>query len=63
MPPAPPPSRTHWGDPKRQRSISITDAGWEALGRYAAEARMTRSEACERLFRSALGATPNAPAQ
>ncbi len=57
MPPTPPTSRTHWGVPKRQRSISISDTGWDALGTYASEQRMTRSEVCERLFRT----LPSAP--
>ena len=46
-------SRTHWGSPKRCRSLSMTDEAWELLTRLATANATNRSEAIERLIRKA----------
>lgn len=47
-------SRTHWGSPKRCRSLSMTDEAWDLLTRLSAVQGMNRSEAIERLIRKAV---------
>lgn len=46
-------SRTHWGSPKRCRSLSMTDHAWDLLTRLAVANQVNRSEAIERLIRKA----------
>jgi hypothetical protein len=46
-------SRTHWGEPKRCRSLSMTDHAWDILTKIASVQGMARSEAMERLIRKA----------
>lgn len=46
-------SRTHWAEPKRCRSLSMSDTGWDLLTRLAAVKGLSRSEAAERLIRKA----------
>lgn len=45
--------RTHWGEPKRCRSLSMTDTCWDLLTRLADVNQTNRSEAVERLIRKA----------
>jgi len=47
-------SRTHWGAPKRCRSLSMTDAAWEMLSTMANTMACNRSEVIERLIRKAV---------
>lgn len=46
-------SRTHWHEPKRCRSLSLSDHGWDLLTKLAAFHGVNRSEAFERLIRAA----------
>lgn len=43
--------RTQWGEPKRCRSVSISDSGWDLLGALAQQENTTRSEIMERMIR------------
>lgn len=45
--------RTHWGAPKRCRSLSMTDEAWDLLTRLSIANNTNRSEAIERLIRKA----------
>jgi hypothetical protein len=55
-------SRTHWGSPKRCRSLSMTDEAWDLLTKISAVQGMNRSEAIERLIRKAMEwSAPPAP--
>lgn len=51
-------SRTHWNEPKRCRSLSLSDSCWDLLTRLAELHNCNRSEILERLIRKA--AEPNA---
>lgn len=51
-------SRTHWQEPKRCRSLSLTDSSWVALTKLAELHSCNRSEILERLIRKAM--EPNA---
>lgn len=46
-------SRTHWGAPKRCRSLSLSDEAWDLLTQIAAVKGINRSEVFERLIRKA----------
>lgn len=46
-------SRTHWGTPKRCRSLSLSDEAWELLTKLAHTGGINRSEVLERLLRKA----------
>jgi hypothetical protein len=46
-------SRTHWGAPKRCRSLSLSDEAWDRLTQLAAVHNINRSEVFERLIRKA----------
>jgi hypothetical protein len=46
-------SRTHWGAPKRCRSLSLSDEAWDLLTQLAAVKGINRSEVFERLIRKA----------
>lgn len=46
-------SRTHWGAPKRCRSLSLSDEAWDLLTQMAAVKGINRSEVFERLIRKA----------
>lgn len=46
-------SRTHWGEPKRCRSLSMSDTAWDLLTKLAAFNETNRSEVLERLLREA----------
>lgn len=46
-------SRTHWQEPKRCRSLSLSDKAWDLLTKLAAYHGVNRSEAFERLIRRA----------
>lgn len=46
-------SRTHWQEPKRCRSLSLSDQAWALLTKLAAFHGVNRSEAFERLIRAA----------
>lgn len=46
-------SRTHWGTPKRCRSLSLSDEAWDLLTQLAAVKGLNRSEVFERLIRKA----------
>lgn len=50
-------SRTHWGAPKRCRSLSLSDEAWDLLTRLAAVKGLNRSEVFERLIRHAMEPT------
>lgn len=43
--------RTHWGVPKRARTISLSDEAWDLLSSYAQANDLNRSEVLERLIR------------
>lgn len=47
-------ARTRWGEPKRCRSLSMTDTAWDLLTKLAAVHSTNRSEAFERLIRKAM---------
>lgn len=51
-------SRTHWDEPKRCRSLSLSDTAWEKLTKLAELHSCNRSEILERLIRKAM--EPNA---
>lgn len=44
--------RTGWGEQKRQRSLSLTDACWQLLSQQATAQGTNRSELIERWVRS-----------
>lgn len=46
-------SRTHWAEPKRCRSLSVSDTAWGLLTKLASFHGTNRSEAFERLIRAA----------
>jgi hypothetical protein len=46
-------SRTHWSEPKRCRSLSLSDTAWGLLTKLAAFNETNRSEVLERLLREA----------
>lgn len=54
--------RNPWGEPKRCRSLSLSDTGWDILTRLAAVNSCNRSEALERLLRQAAKLTAPEPA-
>lgn len=51
--------RTHWGAPKRCRSLSLSDECWEILTTIADAHDCNRSEVVERLTRQAMN--PESP--
>ena len=61
MPPSPVQDRpiggqqrtSHWGSPKRQRTLSLSDDAWELVSVLAEEAKLNRSEVIEILVRQA----------
>ena len=44
--------RTQWGEPKRQRTLSLTDTCWDLLTDHANAAGTNRSDWIEQLTRS-----------
>jgi hypothetical protein len=50
-------SRTHWNEPKRCRSLSMSDTAWDLLTKLAAFNGTNRSEVLERLLREAAKVT------
>lgn len=44
-------SRTHWKEPKRCRSLSLSDTAWDVLTRLAEFNSCNRSEWLERYLR------------
>jgi hypothetical protein len=46
-------SRTHWGAPKRCRSLSLSDEAWDLLTQIAVVKGINRSEVVERMVRKA----------
>ncbi len=42
---------SHWKSAKRQRTLSLSDAGWELCSQMAAETQTNRSEVLEILIR------------
>lgn len=45
--------RTQWGEPKRQRTLSLTDTCWDLLTEHAVTAGTNRSDWIEQLSRDA----------
>jgi hypothetical protein len=45
-------TRTQWGEPKRQRTLSLTDTCWDLLTDHANAAGTNRSDWIEQLTRS-----------
>ena len=45
--------RTQWGEPKRQRTLSLTDTWWDLLTDHANAAGTNRSDWIEHLSRNA----------
>ena len=43
----------HWGSPKRQRTLSLTDAVWEDISGLADQWKINRSEVIEIIARRA----------
>tara|TARA_B100000131_G_scaffold1069_1_gene1113 strand:- start:367 stop:615 length:249 start_codon:yes stop_codon:yes gene_type:complete len=43
----------HWGSPKRQRTLSLTDYGWEVISDIADQYKLNRSEVIEIIARMA----------
>lgn len=54
-------SRTAWAEPKRCRSLSLSDTAWDLLTRLAYANGCNRSEAFERLIRKAVELSELAP--
>ena len=50
--PEPSDGRTQWGEPKRQRTLSLTDTCWDLLTGHAQAAGTNRSDWIEQLSRS-----------
>ena len=43
----------HWNSPKRQRTLSLTDAVWEEISDLAEKHKINRSEVIEIIARNA----------
>jgi hypothetical protein len=43
----------HWNSPKRQRTLSLTDYGWEVISDIADKYKLNRSEVIEIIARMA----------
>tara|TARA_R100001463_G_scaffold21255_3_gene51262 strand:- start:25 stop:255 length:231 start_codon:yes stop_codon:yes gene_type:complete len=41
----------HWNSPKRQRTLSLTDEGWDTASELAIESNTNRSEVVEIVLR------------
>ena len=45
-------TRTQWGEPKRQRTLSLTDTCWDLVTAHAMAAGTNRSDWIEQLSRN-----------